>query len=621
MNDTLIITGALKTRTALHLGAGKDIAEFDALLRRTAAGDMFIPGSALAGALRAIATRLAPRIGSKVCQALEAKTFKEPCGCMVCHLFGDVNPQEKDTEAAGGRASRLWVYDAALKSDTNTWIRDGVGIDRASGAAARQGAVKFDLEVLPAEAVFDLHLELEDADENDQRLLAAILAEWQAGRGAVGGRVARGLGALALERLQVQAQNLDTAAALMGFLRGESGAGLQPARKEDQDWLTGWVQAARQELVPVKANPFVAHSWIEVELTLQATGPLLVNDPTQAGRAGFDHAPLVEGRPVLPGSSLRGVLRSHAERIARTLATEQAVHGGEFLATCPACSPVARPRGAEDLPLECCDALLKRHESPNADEKIRRDPDREVDAEHELCLACQLFGSPRQGSRLIIEDAPLQVGTEPVYKVQDFLAIDRFTGGGRDGAKFDAAALWRPTFTVRLRLENPWDWEVGWLALTLRDLAEGWLTVGFGAAKGFGQVWVPQWTATIGFLQPQDFPLVSPSGAEDASAFDATALLNAAIIQPEPPSLYQLATVAGTLEQPAEQQHWRWQVSPAGDWKPLVQAWVNTFNTRLQRFERSVKTLPLLQVDSYFDGGLVERLYPKASAAWEARHE
>ncbi len=42
---------------------------------------------------------------------------------------------------------------------------------------------------------------------------------------------------------------------------------------------------------------------------------MLINDLVQARKAGFDHAPLSDhrepkGRWVLPGSSLRGVLRS-----------------------------------------------------------------------------------------------------------------------------------------------------------------------------------------------------------------------------------------------------------------------------------------------------------------------
>ena len=51
------------------------------------------------------------------------------------------------------------------------------------------------------------------------RLLAATLAEWQAGRGAVGGRVARGLGAFDLTDVQFIERDLDKPDALMALLR------------------------------------------------------------------------------------------------------------------------------------------------------------------------------------------------------------------------------------------------------------------------------------------------------------------------------------------------------------------------------------------------------------------
>jgi len=86
-----------------------------------------------------------------------------------------------------------------------------------------------------------------------------------------------------------------------------------------------------------------------------------------------------------------------------------------------------------------------------------------------------------------LKNAPF-VGEKVELKALDFLAIDRFTGGGRDTAKFDAVVLWKPKFRVRLFLENPEPWELGWLALVLRDLHDGLTTVGFGAAKRFRAV-------------------------------------------------------------------------------------------------------------------------------------
>ena len=155
--------------------------------------------------------------------------------------------------------------------------------------------------------------------------------------------------------------------------------------------------------------------------------------------------------------------------------------------------------------------------------KKDRDKLEQEGAEDKLCLACRLFGSTWNGSRLRVEDAPFKEGAKVEYKVLDFLAIDRFTGGGRDSAKFDALALWKPQFSVRLFLDNPEPWELGWLALTLRDLQDGLTTVGFGHAKGFGQCTIEDQKLTIGLLHDDDFPLAASSNRhrQDKNAIDA----------------------------------------------------------------------------------------------------
>jgi len=561
-----VITATLTARTAVHIGSGEDNDLTDALLRRDAEGQPFIPGTAIAGALRALLTRLAPRfwVDKPPCAALFGKS--DSCRCAVCQLFGDVNPS--DDEDSRSAASRLLVFNATpMGTLPRPLIRDGVGIDRVTGAAARAGSVKFDLEVLPTGGEFGLRLELRDATPDDEALLAAGLAEWEAGRLWLGGRVARGLGAFKLDNPEYKTLPLDQPEQLLAFLKDD-----QPWRRATTKpgWLTE--QVNKTSLVSGQGKPkAVSRGWLSLTGTLQAEGPLLTNDALASGASGFDHAPLLAQwgdwqHPVLTGAGLRGVLRSHAERLARTLTTLKAwdaASDGEqrkqhFLSQCPACSPV---ESRSDAPLASCDALLKR----------KVPSDQIVDDEH-LCLACRLFGSTRRGSRLMVEDAPF-AGDKPTLKMLDFLAIDRFTGGGADGAKFDALALWNPAFTLRLHLDNPAPWEMGWLWLVLRDLTEGWLTVGFGAAKGFGRVRLKDWTATFGYLLPEDAPGVTQLGlAEQKSGVYTTVQVTEA--------------TAG--------------------WRALAQEWVDAFHKQAQAFSRSEKLT--LTEDSYFD--CVDTLYP-----------
>jgi CRISPR/Cas system CSM-associated protein Csm3 (group 7 of RAMP superfamily) len=559
-----VVTARLIAQTAVHIGSGEGNDLTDALMRRDSKGVPFIPGTAIAGALRSLLTRLAPKLNAGLCAMLEEGRRKKTCNCGVCHLFGDVNPSDEDK--AISEASKLFVFNARhIGVLPLPLIRDGVGIDRMTGAAARTGAVKFDMEVLPAGAAFELRMELRDSGLKDEQLLAAGLAEWEAGRLWLGGRVARGFGAFKLSDIQFKTWDLDDSKDLLAFLK-ENRPWIKA--QERQNWL-------KEKLGTIVISPTintpdsVARCWFSLKGTLQADGPLLTNDTMASGASGFDHVPLLAEwgnwqNPVLSGAGLRGVLRSHAERLARTMASIEYRNKEAFLLHCPACDPNARDSNKDkQLPLECCDSLLKKKSYSS-------------DKEATVCLACNLFGSTRHGSRLIVEDAPYQQTVDqskPMFKMLDFLAIDRFTGSGADGFKFDALALWKPAFSLRLFLDNPTTWELGWLWLVIRDLTEGWLTFGFGSAKGFGRVKFTDWKATFGYLSPDDIPLGL-----------------AKIDLPERKSgVYTTIDIKATTD----------------PWRELAQDWIKAFHEELKKqrhfdFNR--------QEDDYFDH--LKHLYP-----------
>ena len=570
-----LLTLTLKARTAVHVGSGLGNNTTDALIRRDAIGRPIIPGTAIAGALRTTLTRLAPRLTGTACKALMSND--NSCPCAVCQLMGDVNPSDEDEAESLSNASRLLVSNATLNNNSNsTVIRDGVGIDRATRAAARATHAKFNLEALPAHTTFMARLELRSDSQDDERLLAAGLAEWSAGRAWLGGNVARGLGAFSVE-VATMDLNVDTADGLIAFLKADDP---WQQGERDQEWLSTQIKSIMADkIIPVtdldQVTPYVARRWIKIEGILQAEGALLTNDTTNAALLGFDHAPLLPQtddwkNPVLAGSGLRGVLRSHAERIARTIATLQAPENDPeswFKSHCPACNPLANQK----MPLTNCDKLL------SSDNQLE-----EVSKQH-LCLACWLFGSTRRGSRLLVEDAPYDAeaaGGKPTFKMHDFLAIDRFTGGGADKLKFDALALWKPAFKLNLFLENPESWELGWLALVLRDMQAGWLSVGMGAAKGFGRVRLEGLTTTLGYLDEQDVGELKL--AHDGKRTN---------------SIY--------FEMPVDLM--------AGN------SWVQAFHSEVNEFERSEaedgkNNLPVMTTDTYFrevNGQAVYQLYPR----------
>jgi CRISPR/Cas system CSM-associated protein Csm3 (group 7 of RAMP superfamily) len=320
----------------------------------------------------------------------------------------------------------------------------------------------------------------------------------------------------------------------------------------------------------------VAGSFLKLNFTLTFDDFFLSHDPIAGLISGFDHAPLLEfmdapgkvGLPLLSGSSLRGVLRSHAEKIARTLATNHWVEKSaniagardNFLQNCPACDVLARKEDA----LASCDVRLTL-------------PDQKETPEEALCWSCRLFGSQRRGSRLWIRDAAVQADSlsGKDWKAQDFLAIDRFTGGGLHGAKFDAAPLSRLSFAGEIVLHDPADWELGWLSLLLRDLADGRLTVGFGKAKGYGRVKAKGVVWTVGYLHEEDgkqFGLVE------------TETVNAPL-----DGIYRAS------QHHAETGSWL----PAG-WLERAQTWVDQFNQVIVQTDQKDEHWQPFEQDSFF---------------------
>lgn len=500
----------VQTKTALHVGTGvgaNDVS--DSLFRRDAHGQLIVPGTSIAGAIRSHLTRLAPAMTRlmprHICDAISGteKQDKESkplaCGCIICHLMGDIRPLNEirgtdlsvdELEQLNGRASRLMVHDATMHSKSlQTHIRDGVGIDRTTGAAARAASAKFDFEAIPARTKFNILLELEDADEVDHYLLNLALYEWQAGRIRFGGNKSRGTGVLWLENVERTEFMLHNPSGLMAFLRRNSE---QYKPNKSLHSVTRPTRTYHSNYSSVSGS---VQSWITIDFDLQAQGFFLTNDTTQATAESYDHKSLL----FLPGASLRGAIRSQAERIARTLVNLRVNNETDFLKYCPAPNPFVT-QGDKQNGIESSAARIRqgrRDLRTNAEKQKIALPRHDANA---YDLSEQLFGSVDWGSRLSVEDASLE--GKQIWKKLDFVAIDRFTGGAADGAKFDAYALWQPRFRCLLHLESPENWEIGWLLYVLKDMIDGRVPVGFGAAKGFGDVRLENLELTMGYAYP-----------------------------------------------------------------------------------------------------------------------
>jgi CRISPR/Cas system CSM-associated protein Csm3 (group 7 of RAMP superfamily) len=176
----------------------------------------------------------------------------------------------------------------------------------------------------------------------------------------------------------------------------------------------------------------------------------------------------------LPGTSLKGAMRSHAERVLRGLGIQ-------------ICDPFDDRSRCRKGP-----AQQERAGDRRGD---RRLPPTNQEIFSVQCPACQTFGSLRVAGRCNVEDAypwhretgegaDAANATETRWQV----GIDRRTGQAQNSALFDLEVAVAGTFRTTIHLDNFALWQLGLLGALIEDMKHGDLPIGFGKTRGLGQV-------------------------------------------------------------------------------------------------------------------------------------
>lgn len=178
----------------------------------------------------------------------------------------------------------------------------------------------------------------------------------------------------------------------------------------------------------------------------------------------------------IPGSSLRGVIRSHAERIVRTIWQDQK-------------NPI------------CCDPFSKKNPNISCSNRFEKDGIDNKSAYQNACVICKLFGCTGTASRINVHDS---ITSRPgTVGVRDGIAIDRFTGGVYSKANFKNQILEDFIFQSEITIRNFELWQLGLLAYVLRDFENEMITIGFGKSKGFGKVKGTVDSVTLTYFAPE----------------------------------------------------------------------------------------------------------------------
>lgn len=210
---------------------------------------------------------------------------------------------------------------------------------------------------------------------------------------------------------------------------------------------------------------------IRLDVSITPRGPLLIRsgrkgaDPTrpdlEAVRTSFGGRSSV----YLPGSSLKGVIRSQAERLLlsegvkvtptfnspKVRGFDQKTPGPKAYA---ASSPLGRTFG---------NLFVKGHVAVSD---------------------CTPGGRAPQGS----EKRAAEVAAANATEQRNGVGIDRLLGSAFRGALFDQEVVVRGRFDGRIFLRNAQLYQLALLLLVLRDLDEGFVQIGSGTTRGNGWV-------------------------------------------------------------------------------------------------------------------------------------
>jgi CRISPR/Cas system CSM-associated protein Csm3 (group 7 of RAMP superfamily) len=295
-------------------------------------------------------------------------------------------------------------------------------INSWSGAAA-VGKL-FDGEGLAAGSQIVVRIALEDPGTDDMSALCQALSTWtpRLGRGT-------SIGAGRVETEAIETARLDLSV-MRDMLKYLNSGGSQ---------LVDDVIADRGK--SVAAVPTLPEFLIDEEMEVVDALHVGAVKPASGNTQELVRDTL--GEPLIPGSTLKGVLRSRVEYILRSVGLDVCPDGTD--ASCPTCH-------------------LFGYALSSPDDQGR---------------------TGRRG-RIAVRDAQVPNAREGV---RSHVAIDRVTGGARDQALFATEVVTEGVFRIQVEaLETVPEWTRGLLLAALADIDEGYVGLGGGTTRGQGTV-------------------------------------------------------------------------------------------------------------------------------------
>lgn len=201
----------------------------------------------------------------------------------------------------GDKTSLVTVSDGAFHSDVDTQLRPRLRMNRETGTGAETQMFSVRSVESGSRFDFELLLQTKGRDAEAEELLEKALSALHSGQIALGGQSANGFG---LVELSVKRRSFDL-----------------KQKADRQAWL--------EEAEPTEALPLKKLKWDTITFTVTGTTSGVLIRSGERESIGEKHSVATAMRDaqgsVLPGSALKGLIRSRAEQIGAYLGCSQAV--------------------------------------------------------------------------------------------------------------------------------------------------------------------------------------------------------------------------------------------------------------------------------------------------------
>lgn len=217
-----------------------------------------------------------------------------------------------------------------------------------------------------------------------------------------------------------------------------------------------------------------------VDLRIEPVTPLLIKSGDKGAAMLHPERPdlmfvrtgAVDAETVyIPGASLKGVVRSSAERVLRTVGAL-------------ACDPLDHRSRCHKEASELGDDIARARGDQG-------DPHPQAAVHRMVCFACRTFGSQAIAGRVAFADAYPPAGDRVRVNAterRNGVSIDRRTGGPAPGKLFEMEIVTGGAFETSIAMMNVELWQVGLIGIVLRDIESGFVRLGSAKTRGFGHV-------------------------------------------------------------------------------------------------------------------------------------